>query len=141
MARKVTQVVPESEPLTTAQTVTIAALLDGLTQRAAAERASVTPETVSRWMNTHAAFVAELNRQRAELWSVTCEKRVCLHIKSLDVLSELLESSDDGTRLRVALAVVKMPATEPREPTEPEDVEISWRANAKQRRLNDMLSY
>ncbi len=57
-------VVRQDGVLTPQQEVVVLQLMGGATQRDAAERGGVTPETVSRWLHQDAQFVAELNRRR-----------------------------------------------------------------------------
>src|SRR5271165_2713675 len=50
-----------------AQSLAVAALVNGSSITQAAEKAGVTRETVSRWVHRNPAFIAELQNARAEI--------------------------------------------------------------------------
>lgn len=66
------------QTLTGQQETVIAALIDGKTQKEAAELAGVTPETVSRWKASDPLFLATLNLRRQELWDAHAQRLTAL---------------------------------------------------------------
>jgi hypothetical protein len=69
-------------------------LLQGKSDRATAEVIGVSRQTVWEWRNHDPLFIAELNRQRYELWSEARERMKTLANRAIDVL-ELQLGSDD----------------------------------------------
>ena len=78
-------------------------LLQGQSDRAVAEAVGVSRQTVSEWKNHDPLFVAELNRQRSEMWKEARERMKALANRALDVV-ELQFDSDDP---KAALAAAK----------------------------------
>ena len=78
-------------------------LLQGQSDRAAAEAVGVSRQTISEWKNHDPLFVAELNRQRSEMWKEARERMKALANRALDVV-ELQFDSDDP---KAALAAAK----------------------------------
>jgi len=78
-------------------------LLQGQSDRAAAEAVGVSRQTISEWKNHDPLFVAELNRQRSEMWKEARERMKALANRVLDVV-ELQFDSDDP---KAALAAAK----------------------------------
>jgi transcriptional regulator with XRE-family HTH domain len=78
-------------------------LLQGQSDRAVAKAVGVSRQTVWEWRNRDPLFIAELNRQRLELWSEACERLKSLANRALDVLEEHLDSGDP----KIALAAAK----------------------------------
>jgi transcriptional regulator with XRE-family HTH domain len=78
-------------------------LLQGKSDRAIAEAVGVSRQTVWEWRNKDPLFIAELNRQRVELWSEARERLKALANRALDVV-ELQLGSDDP---KIALAAAK----------------------------------
>jgi hypothetical protein len=93
----------KSRHLTPAQEVAIALVLAGKTDGEVAKAAGVTRQTVWEWRCRHPAFIAEVNRQRKEVWEVATERLRGLLGRAVEVLAEGLEGQD--TRLRLAAAV------------------------------------
>jgi len=103
-------------------------LLQGKSDRAVAEAVSVSRQTVSEWKNHDPLFIAELNRQRSELWREAHQRLKSLANRALDVVELQLDSGDpkaalvaskyilQGTRL---LGDTDLPRSGP---TTPEDV-------------------
>jgi len=84
-------------------------LLQGKSDRAVAEAAGVARQTVWEWRNHDPLFIAELNRQRSELWWDARERLKSLANRALDVVELQIDSSDP----KVSLA---RPSTSCREP-------------------------
>ena len=115
--------------LTDAQETALAALLGGTTVNDAADAAGVVRETVSRWINHDPVFVAKWNRRRRDIWDSRIERLRGLTDRAVDSLEELLDSDNEGVRLRAATALLKTIAVEVGEPTgatDPEEVAAGW---------------
>jgi len=114
----------------------IALILEGNTQRRAAQEAGVSEETVSRWKAEDAQFASTLENTRRDLCESQAQKLLDLSGKAIDTLAELLKSEDEGIRLRASQAVLKATMPEPPNPlqyTEPKDFEtIFTKREAKQ---------
>jgi hypothetical protein len=78
-------------------------LLQGKSDRSVAEAVGVSRQTVWEWRNRDPLFIAELNRQRVELWSEARDRLKSLANRALDVI-EIQLGSDDP---KVALAAAK----------------------------------
>lgn len=68
-------------------------LIQGKSDRSTAEAVGVSRQTVWEWRNKDPLFIAELNRQRAELWSEARERLKSLANRALDVLESQLAST------------------------------------------------
>jgi hypothetical protein len=82
-------------------------LLQGQSDRAAAEGAGVSRQTVWVWRNHDPLFIAEVNRRRVESWSEACERMKSLANRALDVLELQLGSDDPKTSLAAAKYVLQ----------------------------------
>jgi hypothetical protein len=104
------EIVLVSDPtgLSQAQHIAIGALMTGQTITDAAQAASVTRETVSRWLNHDAAFQAELGRQRAALHAAVDDRLRNLTAQALDTLENLMAAGSHDIKFKVALAVLSM---------------------------------
>lgn len=89
--------------LTVSQENAIDALILGNTDREAGEKAGVARETVTRWRNDNADFIAELNRRRAALWGSAQDRLRGMVRQALDVLESALQAND----VRAAVEVLK----------------------------------
>jgi transcriptional regulator with XRE-family HTH domain len=69
-------------------------LLKGQSDRAVAEAVGVSRQTVWDWRNNDPLFIAELNRQRVELWREARERLKSLANRALDVVEQQLNSGD-----------------------------------------------
>lgn len=78
-------------------------LLQGKSDRAVAETVSVSRQTVWEWRKHDPLFIAELNRQRSEMWMEARERLESLANRALDVVEAQLDSDDP----KVALAAAK----------------------------------
>lgn len=93
--------------LTVSQENAIDALILGNTDREAGEKAGVARETVTRWRNDNADFIAELNRRRSALWAASHDRLRSLVAKAVDVLEQALTVGDT----RAAVEVLKATGT------------------------------
>jgi len=128
--------------LSAQQDQVIVLLLSGKTQREAAQDVGVAEETISRWMNNDAEFVATLNARRHELWQANAEKLRALAAQAIDTLGALLDSGDEALRLKAATAVLQeLRNTQPAiGPTDPESVEVEWRREQRDKELMQLLA-
>lgn len=114
--------------LTGEQETVLTALLRGDKQVAAAACAKVAPETVSRWLNNDALFVAELARRRAELWDSIADRLRAEASKAVACLADI--ASDDGyqapDRIRAAAALLKAMGERPAGRVAAEQVVRDW---------------
>ena len=78
-------------------------LLQGQSDRVVAEAVGVSRQTVSEWKNHDPLFIAELNRQRSEMWKEARERLKSLANRALDVVEVQLDSGD----LKASLAAAK----------------------------------
>jgi CRP-like cAMP-binding protein len=107
-AGEIVLVAPEPGGLSQAQHVAIGSLMTGQTITDAAQAASVTRETVSRWLNHDPAFQAELGRQRAALHTAVDDRLRNLTGQALDTLESLMNGGSHDIKFKVALAVLSM---------------------------------
>ena len=82
-------------------------LLQGQSDRAAAEAVGVSRQTVSEWKNHDPLFIAELNRQRSEMWREARERMKSLANRALDVVELQLGSSEPKAALAAAKYVLQ----------------------------------
>ena len=82
-------------------------LLQGKSDRATAEAVGVSRQTVWEWRNHDPLFIAELNRQRYELWSEARERMKSLANRALDVVELQLGSDDPKSSLAAAKYVLQ----------------------------------
>lgn len=103
-------------------------LLQGKSDRAVAEAVGVTRQTIWEWRNHDVLFIAELNRQRSELWWEARERLKSLANRALDVVELQLDSGDPKATLAAAKYILQgtrllgetdLPTSGP---TTPEDV-------------------
>ena len=103
-------------------------LLQGQSDRAVAEAVGVARQTIWTWRNDDPLFIAELNRQRVELWAEARERLKSLANHALDVVEVHLDSDDPKAALGAAKYILQgtrlLGDTDlPKEgPTTPEDV-------------------
>lgn len=82
-------------------------LLLGKSDRAAAETVGVSRQTICEWRNHDPLFIAELNRQRSELWWESRERLKSLANRALDAVEVQLDSSDPKASLAAAKYVLQ----------------------------------
>ena len=78
-------------------------LIQGASDREAAELCGVARQTVNTWRNQNTAFIAALNQRRLDVWNSQTDKLRALVSAAVDVLKADLASED--ARLRQAAAV------------------------------------
>jgi len=82
-------------------------LLLGKSDRSAAETVGVSRQTICEWRNHDPLFIAELNRQRSELWWESRERLKSLANRALDAVEVQLDSSDPKASLAAAKYVLQ----------------------------------
>jgi hypothetical protein len=82
-------------------------LLQGQSDRAVAEVVGVARQTIWEWRNHDPLFIAELNRQRFELWSEARERLKSLANHALDVVELQLDSGDPKAALGAAKYILQ----------------------------------
>ena len=98
----------DQDDLTELQLQAVELLVAGTSISAAAREVGVTRETVSRWANQDAGFMAALNRLRRDVHKVHKDKLRQLATRAYEVLDELMEAdSPPRIRLTAALAVLE----------------------------------
>ena len=103
-------------------------LLQGKSDRVVSEVVGVSRQTVWEWRNNDPLFIAELNRQRSEMWQEARERLKSLANRALDVVELHLGSDDPKAALGAAKYILQgtrlLGDTDlPKEgPTTPEDV-------------------
>jgi hypothetical protein len=129
----------EKLKLTPQQELAVDLLATGQTITQTAEAVNVSRQTVSEWVNHHAAFQAELNKRRQELWQAHADRLRSLVPKALDVIERELDGENS---LRAAAHILRaaglnnMP--KPYGPTETEDIEIATKLRESERMLDSM---
>ena len=107
---------PHNEPLNDKQLMAIECLVGGQSVTETAFNVGVERETVSRWKNGHAAFIAAYNQARNDAHETYALKLADLRVVALDYLLDVLggeESLDRKSRANIALKLVMMAATSP----------------------------
>ena len=121
-----------------AQSLAVAALVNGSTITQAAEKAGVTRETVSRWMHGNPVFIAELQNTRAEIAAQTRYALEALGEKAVETLVNAIQNRYmHSTTLRAACAVLKLigaDRAETMKPTTVEEVDLRLRQRAHELR-------
>ena len=92
--------------LSPAQLTAADCLATGSSVKDAAAAVKVTRQTVSEWLNQDAAFQAELNRRRAELWSEQADRLRSLLPKALTTIERAIEEGG-AEGLKAALAIIR----------------------------------
>ena len=82
-------------------------LLQGQSDRAVAETVGLSRQTVSEWKNHDPLFIAELNRQRSEMWKEARERMKSLANRALDVVELQLDSDDPKAALAAAKYILQ----------------------------------
>src|SRR6476469_4636872 len=143
-ARNQQEAAPLSVELSIQQETALHALMSGATQAEAADRAGVARETVWRWMQDDAVFLAALNRIRTGLAEATIDRLRLARFEAIDVLVQLLKSDDPRLRLVAAQTVLRATgsaeAITPTGPTDAGDVLRAQRRLVQQRELADVLA-
>jgi aminoglycoside phosphotransferase len=82
-------------------------LLQGQSDKAAAEAAGVSRQTVWEWRKRDPLFIAELNRQRFEMWQEARERLKSLANRALDVVELQLDSDDPKAALAASKYILQ----------------------------------
>jgi len=82
-------------------------LLQGQSDRAVAEVVGVARQTIWEWRNNDPLFIAELNRQRSEMWTEARERLKSLANRALDVVELHLDSDDPKASLAAAKYILQ----------------------------------
>ena len=82
-------------------------LLQGRSDRAVSEAVGVSRQTVWEWRNNDPLFIAELNRQRYEMWKEARERLKSLANRALDVVEQQLDSGDPKASLAAAKYILQ----------------------------------
>jgi hypothetical protein len=82
-------------------------LLQGQSDKAAAEAVGVSRQTVWEWRKRDPLFIAELNRQRFEMWQEARERLKSLANRALDVVELQLDSDDPKAALAAAKYILQ----------------------------------
>jgi transposase len=82
-------------------------LLQGKSDAAASEAVGVSRQTIWEWRNRNPLFIAELNRQRSEMWREARERLKSLANRALDVVELQLGSGDPKATLAAAKYVLQ----------------------------------
>ena len=98
---------PAANALSIEQQNAIELLVTGKSDRETAEACGVTRQTVNGWRNKNAAFMAELNRQRANLWTDQVERLRNMVPQALDVLADDLETGDPKLKQAAAVHILR----------------------------------
>ena len=113
--------------LTAIQLQAVMKLVEGRNVSETAQELQVCRETVSRWKNSDPVFIAELNRQREELWENAQERLRHLVGAAVDTLEDAVIEGD----LKAAIEVLKTlklhgNISPPSEPTDTDAVLRQW---------------
>ena len=82
-------------------------LLQGQSDGAVAEAVGVARQTIWEWRNHDPLFIAELNRQRSEMWTEARERLKSLANRALDVVEQHLDSGDPKASLAAAKYILQ----------------------------------
>jgi hypothetical protein len=141
---KKSQNVIVSEELAPDQAKALAALLLGGTQSAAAGKAGVARETVSRWLNHDPGFIAAYQNGRAELVDQVRIEIASLGRDAVGTIRDTLSQTTDPTlRFRAACKVISLLVGDQPEETKPttaENVETEMRIKANDAKLRKFIA-
>jgi hypothetical protein len=82
-------------------------LLQGKSDRAVSEAVGVSRQTIWDWRKHDPLFIAELNRQRSEMWREARERLKSLANRALDVMELQLDSGDPKAALPAAKCILQ----------------------------------
>ena len=82
-------------------------ILQGKSDRAVAESVGVARQTIWEWRNHDVLFIAELNRQRSELWREAHQRLKILANRALDAVEQQLDSGDPKVSLAAARYILQ----------------------------------
>ncbi|NMB13518.1 MAG: hypothetical protein GX977_14670 [Firmicutes bacterium] len=134
----------KSGQLTIQQENAIGLLMQGQNDRETAEAVGVARQTVTTWRNENPDFIAELNRQRQEVWSANLDQLRQLVGKAVTVLAEDLEGEDKALRQRAAVHTLRAVGLygadlSPGGATDSEAVELEQKRQGHERMMEHLL--
>lgn len=114
--------------LSPVQLVVITKLLSGEKQGDIAAALELSPGTVSRWLNHHATFTAEYNRQRLAQYQDAITRLDSLAATAFNSLGELMQDPDPGIRLKAVQCFLSYrgPLSPPEGETDPARLVREW---------------
>ena len=99
------------------QETCILALLEGVSDEAAGERAGVSRATVQRWKSSDALFIARMNEAQQVQWDTHRARLSALQGRALDVIAGTLDSEDTTAAFKAAVYVLRLSGERPAGPT------------------------
>jgi len=108
-------------------------LLTGLNDKEVAAELEIARQTVTNWRNHDSTFIASLNSERKQAWQANQERLRSLVARSIDVLTNCLESENERIRQSTAVQVLKVCDTQNLAPsgwTQPELIEDDFEREA-----------
>ncbi len=119
--------------LTINQEQAIHLLLSGLNDKEVAAELDISRQTVTNWRNHDSIFMAGLNSERKAVWQANQERLRSLVARSIDVLTNCLESENERIRQSTAVQILKVCDTQNLAPsgwTQPELIEDDFEREA-----------
>ena len=129
--------------LSISQQQAIHLLLTGLNDKQVAAELGVARQTVTNWRNHDSIFMAGLNSERKAVWQANQERMRSLMARSVDVLTDCLESENERLRQSTAVQILKICDKRNLAPsgwTQPELIEDDWARNADVLKVMSKLS-
>ena len=118
------------ETLSIEQENAIDLLIQGKTDGDTGAAVGVTRQTVNGWKNHDAAFIAELNARRREIFGAHGERLRALVSKAVDVLEDSLTAEDPKIKQAAAVHILRAAnlygVAIPDGPTTPQGVKNQW---------------
>ena len=108
-------------------------LLTGLNDKEVAAELEIARQTVTNWRNHDSTFIASLNSERKAVWQANQERLRSLVARSIDVLTNCLESENERIRQSTAVQILKVCDTQNLAPsgwTQPELIEDDFEREA-----------
>ncbi len=97
----------ETRHLSDKQLEAVSLILEGHTLTEVAEKIHIARQTVSIWVNQNPYFIAELNKQRSEIWQSHKERLSTLIGSSIKSLEEALSDPENPFRVKIAFEILK----------------------------------
>ena len=97
----------EEQALKDQQMLAIPHIVAGKSDAQVAEAVGVARETVNRWRNHDQDFRNELTQSRRAQINARISALSSVNTKAIEVMEELLDSKDEGTRMRAAMHLLK----------------------------------
>lgn len=109
----------KADGLTAQQAAALDMLLAGYTVTQTAESLGLARETVSRWRNGDADFLAAYNAALRSAYEASQAKLLDGRTRAIATLAGLLDGEDKGLALKAALALLRVDVPEPTGPVSP----------------------